>query len=881
MRTRPSLAATLAIGFLAIGLPMLSISNVLLLVSSTRAQRRAISGDQQKIAKETANSVSAYVQDKFQLMETAIWLDNPYAASPAERKLMLDGLLGLQPAFKELALLDSGGRPLAQASRHLATRRLAQRLGAEAWAELLKGGKRISPVYIDPVSSEPTVTISVPVFDSLRDARGSLVAELNLMFMWDLVSGLKVRETGYAYVVDRQGALIAFNDTARVLKGENAGAYRPVGDFMRDPSAQPPGAASTYRGINGTKVVGSYVPLGTPDWAVVTELPWTEANREVIRQMVLSLMITLAMATLLGVMGVILARRLAVPLVKLMETATSIAGGKRELQAAVGGPREVAGLAMAFNSMTGQLRQSLESLERQVTEIRRAEERFRSLVETTSDWVWEADRNGAFTYASPRVGEVLGFSPEEILRKTVYDLLPAGESESLRAEFQKIIDSEKPFQRLENESLRKDGSVAIMESSGVPVFGEDGALVGYRGIDRDITEMKKAQQEQAKLQEQLQQAIKMEAIGQLAGGIAHDFNNLLTVIIGNTDLARMSLAPEDSAMRFFDQIETAAQSAASLTRQLLAFARRQLIQPKVMNLNELVAKFKDAFTRLLGEDIRLENILDPGLWNALVDPGQMEQVLVNLATNARAAMPSGGRLIIETSNAYLDESYCARHAQTRPGEYVLLAVSDSGCGMSAETQTHLFEPFFTTKPVGQGTGLGLATVFGIIKQAGGSIEVYSEEGRGTQFKIFLPRVAEGAPAGPEAEAPRELPTGNETILVVEDNDSVRLSVVKTLESLRYKVLSTPDPADVIEFAESYRDRIDLLLTDVVMPGLAGPELAKRLLACHPEMKVLCTSGYTHNVVAYHGIIDDKLNFIAKPYTIRQIAAKVREALGSE
>jgi PAS domain S-box-containing protein len=618
----------------------------------------------------------------------------------------------------------------------------------------------------------------------------------------------------------------------------------------------------------------------------VTELPWMEAYQEVVRQFIVTVAITLVMAALASLSGLFIARRLTVPLVSLMGIATRIAGGERGLQAAVGGgPSEVAGLATAFNSMTAQLKMSLENLERQYAEakqaeaaLRESEERFRSLVETSSDWVWETDRNGVYTYASPRVAEVLGYTPEEVVGKTLFDLMPPENAEAAALEFRGFADSGKPFLRMEYGKRRKDGRSVVAESSGAPALGEDGSLRGYRGVDRDITEIKKAQEEQARLQEQLQQAMKMEAIGQLAGGVAHDFNNLLTVIIGNVDLASLNLDPADPAMAYFNPILTAAESAAGLTRQLLAFARRQLIQPKVLNLNDLVLKFKKAFIRLLGEDITLETILDEGLGNVRVDPGQIEQILVNLATNARAAMPSGGVLLIETSNVRLDEEYCASHAETRPGEYALLAVSDTGEGMSENTKSHVFEPFFTTKPLGQGTGLGLATVFGIVKQSQGSIELYSEEGHGAQFKIYFPRIEESPDGNGPAALAGDLPTGNQTILIAEDNEGVRQSMVHALEALHYKLLSPSTIEGALELSASYVERIDLLITDVVMPRMNGPELAERVRAMHPEMKVLFTSGYTYNVIAHHGIVNDGMNFLPKPYTIRALAEKVKQVL---
>jgi two-component system cell cycle sensor histidine kinase/response regulator CckA len=1012
----PSLTAMVTVAFLIFGVLMLSISSVLQLISAIQTQKQVISSDQQLIAQDAARSVSGFIQDKLNVMETAIWLTNPHAASPEQRKLMLDSLLGLQPAFRELVLLNAQDKTLNQVSRlpRKAPWRLTDQFKAEGPAQLQKGKRYISPVYIDPITSEPMVIMAVPVTDALRDFKGSLAIEVNLKFMWDLVSGLKVRGTGYAYVVDRQGTLIAFSDTARVLKGENVGRVRAVGEFIHSLPSARAAEATAYQGITGAKVVGTYVPLGTPDWAVVTELPWGEAYREVIRQVAVSIGITLVMAALASVLGVYLARRLTVPLVNLMETAAHIAEGKRELQAMVAGPKEVASLATAFNSMTAQLQRSLESLERQVVEVRQAEQSLRQANETLQAlidysplavimhdlddhvllWNRAAEKMYGWT-AQEALGEPIPFFPEDKRRehRAIHERVTKGEvftglelewrgkdgsrilnsvsiaplrdstgnvyahmsvatditerkkaEEALReseerlrqiasslreviwlrdAQTRRVLyvnpafeeltgrtcgsfyenpdlvldvthpdDKERVIEALdrriegvlfdkEHRIIHRDGGVRWVSSRSFPVRNEAGEVYRWASIVEDITERKKAEEALRGLQEQLQQAMKMEAVGQLAGGIAHDFNNLLTAILGNIGLARMSPDSSDSVVKYLDEIGAAAQSAASLTRQLLAFARRQIVQPKIFNLNDLVHRFQNMLTRLLGEDIALENVLDKGLGNVRADPGQIEQVLVNLATNARDAMPDGGKLVIETSNIDLDEEYCARHAQVHPGRYVLLAVSDTGHGMSEDVKGHLFEPFFTTKPVGQGTGLGLATVFGIVKQAGGAIEVYSEEGRGTQFKIHLPRIEEKAEEPVRESTDGEIPTGNQTILVVEDNDNVRTWVVKALQNLHYKVLSPPTVSEVPDFVAKYRGRIDLLMTDVVMPGVTGPELAGRLHALHPEMKILFTSGYTHDVIAHHGVVEENLNFIAKPYSIRTLAAKIKEVLKSD
>lgn len=375
--------------------------------------------------------------------------------------------------------------------------------------------------------------------------------------------------------------------------------------------------------------------------------------------------------------------------------------------------------------------------------------------------------------------------------------------------------------------------------------------------------------------------MKMEAVGRLAGGVAHDFNNLLTVITGNVELASSQLNPADPLSQCLVEVRKAADSAATLTRQLLAFSRRQIIEPRVLNLNNLVEHLRNMLVRLIGEDIALQTILAKDLHAVKVDPGQFEQVVVNLAVNARDAMPDGGKLIIETSNTGFDEEDCRVRADVHPGSYVMLAISDTGHGMDAEVKRHLFEPFYTTKPVGQGTGLGLAMIFGTVKQSGGTIEVYSEVGQGTTFKIYLPKIeGQVEPVAQPCSTP-EMPEASGTILLVEDEASVRELAAKILKRLGYTVLPAPNGGEAFLLAEKYHDRIDLLMTDVIMPGMNGRELSSRLRQIRPDMEILFTSGYTANVIVHHGVLDENVNFLGKPYSMQALANKVRQVLQSK
>ena len=394
----------------------------------------------------------------------------------------------------------------------------------------------------------------------------------------------------------------------------------------------------------------------------------------------------------------------------------------------------------------------------------------------------------------------------------------------------------------------------------------------------DITERKLAEDEKNTLEAQLRQSQKMESIGRLAGGVAHDFNNLLTAILGNTDLALMEMEEDNPLYPRLTVVMQAAESAADLTRQLLAFSRKQIIEPEPVNLAELIENMHMMLGRLIGEDIRLEIAAPQQSGMIKADPGQIEQIIVNLAVNARDAMPEGGRLLLEVADQYLDDEYVKRHPYTKEGEYVMLAVSDTGCGMTAEVKQHIFEPFFTTKPLGKGTGLGLATSYGSVKQHGGSIEVYSEPGHGTTFKIYFPRLMEETAKIKEPTVTEDLPRGTETILLVEDDPGVLDFSLSVLEHLGYSVLKAEHGEAALAVAEGYPATIHLLLTDVIMPGMNGRVLADLLVRKRPEMRVVFTSGYTENVIVHHGVLEEGINFLGKPFTALALARKVRDIL---
>ena len=501
--------------------------------------------------------------------------------------------------------------------------------------------------------------------------------------------------------------------------------------------------------------------------------------------------------------------------------------------------------------------------------LRNSEESYRSLVDGVRDVIFALSPSGEVTSLNPAFEEMTGFPPGEWVGRPFEAFVHPDDVPLALDLFGRVLGGE-PRPTIPFRILTKGGSYRVAEFSATAQV-RDGRLAGILGIGRDVTE-------RLGLEQQLRQAQKMEAVGRLAGGIAHDFNNILTAITGHADLLLEDLGHHDPRRADVDEIRRSAERAAGLTRQLLAFSRQQVLQPKVVDLNALVLDMDKLLRRLIGEDVELATALDPTLGRVTADPGQLEQVIVNLAVNARDAMPQGGKLTLETRNIDLDSSYRLEHSLVKPGPYVQLTVSDSGIGMDEETQAHAFEPFFTTKPRGQGTGLGLAMVYGTVKQSGGFIWVYSEPGHGATFKIYLPRVdAPVESATPPAPVERP-PRGSETVLLAEDEPAVRAIAQQVLERQGYTVLAAPSGADALALAAQHGATIHLLLTDVVMPGMSGRDLADRLTAQRPGIRVLYISGYTDNAIVRHGMLEPGLAYLQKPFRPDALVRKVRDVL---
>ena len=493
-----------------------------------------------------------------------------------------------------------------------------------------------------------------------------------------------------------------------------------------------------------------------------------------------------------------------------------------------------------------------------------------AVVESSHDAIISLTPEGIVLSWNHGAERIYGYSAAETVGRSILFISPPDRTiETLT--LLKGVERGETVEPFETVRLKKDGTRIHVSLTLSPIENSDGQVVGVSAVARDVTESKN-------LEAMLRQAQKMEAVGQLAGGVAHDFNNLLGVILGYTGLLLDRPGLDDLQRKSIEEIQKAGDRAALLTRQLLAFSRKQVLQPKVLDLNTVVAGAEKLLQRLIGEDIELLVVLNPALGRIEADAGQLEQIIMNLAVNARDAMPPGGKLTIETSNVEIDEDYAAQHPSTRTGSHVMLSVSDTGCGMDAKTKAHIFEPFFTTKEFGKGTGLGLSTVYGIVKQSGGSVWVYSEVGIGTTFKIYLPCVSPALEIAAPSDKSEKIAGGSQTILIVEDEAALLEVTHRSLKAVGYAILAAQSPAEAIRISESHQGPIHLMVTDVIMPGMSGAQLASRLSVPRPEMKVLYVSGYTDDTIVRHGVLEPGLAFLQKPFSPKTLARKVDEIL---
>ncbi|MEW6487039.1 MAG: ATP-binding protein [Thermodesulfobacteriota bacterium] len=725
----------------------------------------------------------------------------------------------------------------------------------------------VGEYLIGRVTGEAVLPFAHPLLDEAGRLQFVLVTGLRLDWLGRLEAGAELPPGSQLAVFDRLGTVLARYPEPGEWVGR-AAAETELGRAVLRPSQR----VRELRGLDGVERLYAIAALrhrsdevGHVAVGIPTAVAYAGANRVLlVNTALLAGAILAAVLAAWGFGGALIVR----PARALARAARALGEGDLSARTRLAGaPGELGEVARAFDRMA-------EDVERRERERREREATLRALLDGNPETLLLVSAQGRILAVNETGARRLGAPREELLGRDVHGLFSPEVAARRRERFAEAVRTRRPV-RFEDERSGRTYEQVLQ-----PVLDEAGGVVSLAILAIDVTERKRTQEELNRSQEQLAQAQRLEAVGLLAGGIAHDFNNLLQVVLGRGELALARLAPENPARADLGEMVQAALRAASLTRQLLAFSRRQVLQPRVLDLNAVVAGIQTMIRRLIGEDIAVEALLNPDLGRTLADPGQVEQILVNLALNARDAMPRGGKLTISTANADLDEAYARLHPELAPGPYVMLAVSDTGQGMPPEVVARLFEPFFTTKEQGRGTGLGLATVYGIVKQSGGHIAVYSEPGTGTAFKVYLPRAAEDAGAPAPDPKPEETPvSGTGTVLVVEDEDPVRATVRQVLAALGYTVHDARTPDDAFLLAGGL-DRLDLLITDVILPGMSGRDVAERLRKERPGLRVLYVSGYTDDAIVRHGVLDPGLAFLQKPFTRDALARKVREVLGA-
>jgi len=680
-------------------------------------------------------------------------------------------------------------------------------------------------------------------------------------------------QTGESYVVGRNHVLLT---RSRFLPDAAVGGLAVYTRGVTAAIQKRGGGAGAYPDYRNVPVLGVWRWLPALQAALAVEQDRDEVLASLRRTLAIDLAMALVAVLAAVPLAVFVAASIARPVADLARTAARIAAGDLDLSVQAGRRDEVGILAEAFNSMTQQLREVIAGLEQRIADLNRTSEAlrnsqalYRDLAETSQDLIWQCDAEGRFTYVNAAWEQVTGYRPEEMLGRPLASFQHPGLQEGERIPLPRLFAGE-ALRGHETALAHRDGREVRLVVNANPFRDRHGTLAGARGTAYDVTAHRR-------LQEQLQHAYQMESVGRLAGGVAHDFNNMLGVILGAVELA-LEQCPEDApAHGHLLEIHAAAERSAHITQQLLAFARKQVVSPKVIDLNESVGLAQRMLQRLIGDDIRLEWQPQPGLWPVCIDPFQVDQILANLCANARDAISGFGTILIRTGNRSLDADACASLSpEAAPGDHVVLSVIDNGSGMDRDTLAHVFEPFFTTKEIGEGTGLGLAMVYGAARQNHGFVHVGSVPGQGSTFEVWLPRARGEAEPQPGKAAPAAPAHG--TILLVEDEPAVLRLSRRMLAGLGYTVLAAASPQEALRLAKEHGGRVDLLLTDVVMSGMNGRDLARSLASRHPGLRILFMSGHTADVIARHGVLEPGIHFIQKPFGINELSAAVRSAL---
>jgi len=873
---------------------VLAIAISIMLVSSVYIGRHAAAVIEQNFNQQLSatnltlsTAVSVWLETHLKILHNLVTRPEIISMNPKTQKSVLERMGRSFPYMYLISTTGLGGLDVARNDN-----RPSKDYSDRLWFSKSRDGATVAyESLISKTVGKSAMAISMPIRNSKEEVVGVGMFSLNLDNLAQQVRVTKVGETGFAYVVDSQNKVIAHPDPVYVNDLRNLGNYAPVVALRNGRSG-----LMTFADQEGHRW-RAHISVLDNGWGVLVQ----QREEELLSSQYLfhkvSISAILLAALTLTAMTWWVVRRSLKPVEVLTEAVTAISLDGRQhpdftpvkqAVAKIGTRDEIGTLAESFNQMATHLEATLVSLEQELSErklmeasLRENEEKYRSLVDNLNIGVYRssADLNGCFLQANPAMIKMLGYdSTTELLRT------PATNLYLIPLERQEYLDQVRIEGFVKDKELKlrkKDGTFLICSITGAAQYAEDGTMKWIDGVVEDITEIKNAELERVRLEETLRQSQKMESIGLLAGGIAHDFNNLLTPIIGYSEILSSGLSRDDKRFNQIQFVLQAAERARDLTQQLLVFSRKQIIELKTVDLGEIVRRFENMLRSTIRENVEIGVYISSKTSPVRADARQIEQVLVNLSVNAQDSMPEGGKLTIETMDIELDETYTNSHPEVPPGSYVMLSVADSGSGMDEETVEHIFEPFFTTKELGKGTGLGLSIVYGIVKQHGGSICVYSEKGIGTIFKIFIPKTeGELTELKDHSRSSATHPQGNETIVVVEDNDMVRLLVCDMLKNIGYNVISTESPEKCLDLVRQCAGEIDLLLTDVVMPGMNGKALYDRLCAEWPGLKVVFMSGYSSNIITEHGVLNEDVNFIQKPFALLTMTEKIRQVLDS-
>ncbi|HTF99576.1 MAG TPA: PAS domain S-box protein [Nitrospirota bacterium] len=768
--------------------------------------------------------------------------------------------LGRQlPMYNNLGAVDLNGNIFCSAVPLSGQVNVADRL---YFRSVLETRAAAYGVYnIGRTNNRPVLASAFPVFEAKGRMAAVVFAALGLDWIRERLNGIPLPEKATLTIIDRDGTIIYRNPDNQAWIGKSI-----AGSGFSGLSLSGESSATEVPGLDGVKrIYASAAVKGTGKSIFVrvgmsAQKTFADINHQLARNLLVLLFIASLAAAIAWFGGEYFIMQRMNLLMKATEELSKGNLGTRVETSSV--KDEISRLGNSFNSMA-------EALERRIAECRNSEQEYRSLFEESKDAIFVSTPQGRYLDINPAAVDMFGYSSrEEMLRLDIRtDIFVNPED---RKRYEAELRKRGYVKDYELELKRKDGARITVLSTSTALCNANGDIIAYRGINHDITQRKK-------LEQQLLQAQKMEAVGQLSGGVAHDFNNILTAIMGYGNLISMKLAASDPLHEYAEQILASSQKAAELTQSLLAFSRKRVLNPEDVDINAIVLGMKGLLERVIGEDIKLTAVLSDHPLIIKVDKGQLEQALMNLATNARDAMPRGGRLEISTEEMHMDGAFIQNHHFGSPGTYAMMSVADSGTGMDKATQQRIFEPFFTTKEVGKGTGLGLAMVYGTVKQHDGFINVYSESGVGTTFFLYLP-LMETAEAQSAAQPAAAVSSGSETILLVEDNGAVMQVMQTMLHKLGYSVIEASRGEGAIKLFREHADSVQLVITDMIMPGMNGKDMARALKKIRPGVKVLYISGYTADILKQKGMEDEKLHFLSKPIQLDVLSRKIRELL---